>query len=730
MNMLPAALAYAQRLNWPVFPVHGIVEGKCACGKPGCDRPGKHPIGRLVPHGLKDASTDPEVITRWWRDSPTANIGIVTGAESGIVVLDVDTIKAGDESLFDLERDHGKLPETVMAITGSGGFHYLFQHPGAGVKVKNSVDNLGVGLDVRGDGGYIVVSPSLHISGRRYEWESSCRPLEADIAPLPGWLFEKIKAAKPAKPKGVADSDIQLSPLMVARIRAALMYVRSEDRDQWVEVGMSLHSTGAGQQAYGLWCEWAQQSDKFDAVDSARVWRSFTADKTGKPDGIITLKRLFTRAMESGWLPPSGNDGIPPQADESLSPESCGIDPDQDWKAGLICKINRKTGEVSYPCRAHNLISIIDHDAAWIGRLEFDEFRQQITDRGAEFTDAHEIELKAWFEQHWIEGEVKTSVVREAVCAVANRHPVHPVRDKLAALAWDGVERLPTFFTDFCGTPFTPYSEAVGRALFVSAVARIFKPGCKVDTMVVLEGSQGIGKSRLIQVLFGANWHCDITEAPGNLDFYQNLRGKWVGEFSELGSLGKADQNRVKQALSGTHDTYRASYGRNSRTYPRQFIFTGSTNKKEYLQDETGARRYLPVECAEIDIEAVTPLVSQLWAEAVCRHQAGEKWWDIPDAADEQDQRYQADSWEDYVSAYLDKRIGDGSDPFTREIRVTVSDVLEFGLFLKIEKHGKSEQTRVGAIMARLKWRLKRETTGTVRKKYYVPPVKTTTCHT
>lgn len=700
MNMLPAALAYAQRLNWPVFPVQGISNGHCTCGNPQCDRPGKHPMGNLVPHGLKDASTDSDVITRWWREAPWANIGVVTGAVSRLAVLDVDVVKGGDDSLFDIERDYGKLPETVMALTGSGGFHYLFAHPGGKTRIKNSVDNLGIGLDIRGDGGYIVVAPSLHISGRQYAWEESCKPLVAAIADLPPWLLAKIRDDRKVKAHsaGPGPSAIHLTPTAVGRIRAALVYIQSDDRDQWLEAGMALHSTGAGQQAYGIWCEWAQQSDKFDLADSSRVWKSF------KSDGGITLKTVFAKARSAGWVEPSDE-----SAEPDISPEDCGIDVDEDWKARLITKINHKTGDVSIPCRAHNLILILDHHSLWAGRLALDEFRQQITDRGMEWTDAAEIELKAWLEKNWITDEVKTATLREAVGVIASRHIVHPVRDWLTALEWDRVERLPTFFTDFCGTPFTPYSEAVARSLFVSAVARIMKPGTKVDTMVCLEGAQGLGKSKLVQAIFGAAWHCEITEAPGSLDFYQNLRGKWIGEFSELSAMGRVDQNRVKQALTQTQDTYRASYGRHSRTYPRQFVFIGNTNKHEYLMDETGARRYLPIECTEIDADAVESIRDQLFAEAMTRYRAGEKWWDIPGAEKEQDARYQQDVWEEKIADWL-----------RGKLKVTVLEVMEECLALKSDRQGRSEQTRIGMILRRLKWAVKQETTGD-RRRFYIP---------
>lgn len=406
--------------------------------------------------------------------------------------------------------------------------------------------------------------------------------------------------------------------------------------------------------------------------------------------------------------------------DEPVTPDACGIPLEDRWKFELIQERNDKTGKTTTPCRVHNLILILENAPEWRGRVQFDEFRQWITKDGQEFIDADEIELKAWLEKTWIDGEVKTPTVREAILAVAYRHAHHPPREKLNALVWDGEERIPTFFTDFCGTPFSAYSVAVAQSFFVSAVARILQPGCKVDTMVVLEGEQGIGKSRLIQALFGSLWHCDITQAPNNLDFYQNLRGKWIGEFSDLGALGKVDQNVIKQALTITHDTYRASYGRNSRSYPRQYIFVGNTNKSEYLADETGARRYLPIVCNAINVEGVLPIRGQLWAEAVHRYRAGEKWHEIPDAKAEQDLRYMVDSWEDYIRPWLGRQEQMG------QARVTISEVLELALFIKIERHDRGAQTRVGNILHRLGWRKKQEVSGK-RLRFYVPmPEKST----
>jgi hypothetical protein len=159
-----AALVYAQRLGWPVFP---------------CKPRGKVP---LSPSGFKNATTDPHMIALWWKNWPDANIGIPTGKVSGFDVLDVD--EGGDDTLADLVTEHGEIPDTVESLTGGGGRHILYRHQDG---VRNSARRL-PGLDIRGEGGYIIAAPSVHESGRQYHWEHSSRPGEAEIAKWPDWL--------------------------------------------------------------------------------------------------------------------------------------------------------------------------------------------------------------------------------------------------------------------------------------------------------------------------------------------------------------------------------------------------------------------------------------------------------------------------------------------------------------------------------------------------------------
>lgn len=167
-----AALTYA-RNGVPVFPVWNPTEdGGCACPKgQHCRNPAKHPMGDLVPHGLLEATTDLDKIREWWTRYRQANIGMPTGARSGVVVLDVDPEKGGFRTFKALIRRYGVLPRTRAVHTGGGGLHFYFEPPG--FHTRNSAGKLGPGLDIRGDGGYVLLPPSVHAKNRTYTWQET-----------------------------------------------------------------------------------------------------------------------------------------------------------------------------------------------------------------------------------------------------------------------------------------------------------------------------------------------------------------------------------------------------------------------------------------------------------------------------------------------------------------------------------------------------------------------------
>ena len=285
---LDYALNYAS-IGWSVLPLHFITERGCSCGKK-CKSPGKHPIES---GGFKQATIDQVKIESWWRKHPNANIGVATGEKSGIFVLDIDPKNGGDDSLDKIEAEYEKVADSVLAITGSKGKHFVFKYPGEIGKCKTE---LYPGVDTRGDGGYIVVAPSNHSSGTEYFWDSEADPLEGAIpVDAPQWLLQKLSENKPIAKTSV--DAIRLSNQEIKRIRAALVYIPADNRDDWLKAGMALHSTNADDQAFGLWAEWSQQSEKFDLSDQRSKWDGFDIG------GGLSIASLFALAKSHGWLP-------------------------------------------------------------------------------------------------------------------------------------------------------------------------------------------------------------------------------------------------------------------------------------------------------------------------------------------------------------------------------------------------------------------------------------------
>lgn len=200
MSCLAAAIEYAKR-GFRVFPLHSVRDGVCTCqpwrdqkGKGPCSTPGKHPRFR---NWQERASCDPTAIEEMWWNHKGSNVGIATGAASRVFVLDVDPKNGGEDSIDALVARHGLIPDTLQAVTGSGGKHYYFAHPGP--PVKNGVALL-PGLDIRGDGGLVVAPPSVHLSGRRYEWDGLAEFADMPVLPAPDWLLELMNG-KPANNK-------------------------------------------------------------------------------------------------------------------------------------------------------------------------------------------------------------------------------------------------------------------------------------------------------------------------------------------------------------------------------------------------------------------------------------------------------------------------------------------------------------------------------------------------
>lgn len=281
----------------------------------------------------------------------------------------------------------------------------------------------------------------------------------------------------------------------------------------------------------------------------------------------------------------------------------------------------------------------------------------------------------------------------------ARERRYHPVREYLEGLAWDGQDRVRGWLATYLGAEATPYAASIGTMFLVAMVARIFRPGCKADYMMVLEGEQGVMKSTACAALAG-QWYSDnLPDITAGKDVQQHLTGKWVVEVSEMSAMSRAEDTALKSFISRQVEQFRPSYGRLEVHRPRQCVFIGTTNKPTYLRDETGGRRYWPIRTGRIDIAALTRDRDQLMAEAVVLFREGERWW--PDRAferehirPEQEARFEPDAWEELVADWL-----------TAQVNVTPTEVARHALHMDGQRIGRSDSLRITAILERLGWR-------------------------
>lgn len=276
-------------------------------------------------------------------------------------------------------------------------------------------------------------------------------------------------------------------------------------------------------------------------------------------------------------------------------------------------------------------------------------------------------------------------------------HSFHPVQEFLDPLEWDGSSRVPTWLPDYLGVDDSSYARAVGQCWLISAVARIFEPGCKVDAILVLESTQGLGKSSAFRIL-GGPWFTDEIADLGSKDAALGTMGAWLIELAELDSMSRSEVGKIKAFLSRNVDRFRPPYGRRLIEAPRQCVFAGSVNHNSYLRDETGARRFWPVECHNIDLEALRRDRDQLWAEAVALYRAGHKWWLDPDlekhAKREQADRFEGGAWDELIAKWVDEK----------EF-VTVTEILEQCIAKPRGSWGQADRIAVARTLRSLEWK-------------------------
>ena len=615
-------------VGWPVLP---------------CD--GKNP-NVLGSDWQRKATSDEQTITRWYTQIGRANnVGVLTGEK--FFVLDIDRKHGGYEALDAILRDYsGQMPETLQQISGGGGRHFFFQIP-PGETIRSC--KIRPGVEIKGYHGFLVVEPSVHPdTGERYVFDDlENRP----ILPAPEWLLKIVRAGgenRSARPGATREPDVL--PAVIPK---------GTQHDHLVSLAGSLRARGAESDEIfaALWaCNQKRCEEPGPEENIRRIAESFMKYS---PKQSKKAELELRRAHESERVRSVIEVGKPY------------ADPMYRAPGGKL-ELSPTTGR---PERTlFNAIAALEYAPHWHGKLAYNEFTMRVM-AGADLCggripagriigDLEIIEIMNYMQG--MDGlHVSKDVTIDAVRRVAGDNSSHPVRNYLNGLTWDGVERSSTWLIDYLGVEDSLYTRAVGRKWLVSAVARIMEPGCKVDVCLILEGKQAKGKSTALRAIAGNEWFSDNLGDISNKDTLLSFRGRWIVEIAEIDRIFIRESSEIKDFISKQSDVFRPPYGREAVEVPRQFVFGGSTNKDDYLRDETGGRRFWPVPVGDVNVDALRRDRDQLWAEAVWLYREGEMWWISPQDEElarqteaAQRARYEGDPWEQAVLAYVEKMDG------------------------------------------------------------------------
>jgi len=351
-------------------------------------------------------------------------------------------------------------------------------------------------------------------------------------------------------------------------------------------------------------------------------------------------------------------------------------------------------------CNLDNVVRVLENDPEFVGKIWYDEFVDSIITTwhgdARKWIDVDDTNLQLYMQRSIGLSKVTEQMAHAAVKLAAFRNIKNECKEYLCSRVWDTQQRLNYVMAEAFGADPCTYSSDVGRCWFISMVARVLNPGCKVDTVPVLEGKQGKGKSTALGII-GGKWFTECHESVLTKDFYGVLDGYMLVEISEMHSFKKAEVDRVKGIISCRVDRYRSSYGRNTQDHPRKTVLACTTNRDDWQNDDTGARRFWPILCKDINLEWLENNRDQLFAEAVHLYKLGVCWWDVntEDQERETNARRDVDSWEPLINDWLTAR---GRD------KVTITEVLKECLQIEIGQHDQRLQKRVGRALRALGW--------------------------
>jgi predicted P-loop ATPase len=484
------------------------------------------------------------------------------------------------------------------------------------------------------------------------------------------------------------------------RLRSALAAIPNEDDaeldyDEWWRVMAALHSADdGGADSFELAHEFSERSSKYDpAFLEKKVWPYLR----GERDQVITVNTIYGMASEHGWAPPAAD----PDEFEALPPAKTKPLPAFD-----------RTKEGQIKNTLPNVVKAIDRSDFCGWRVRRDTFRDEImlapdgTDEWRQLTDDDYTEMRLGIEHRDFK-PVSQEMMRQVVSLIARDQQFDSAIHWLDRLPWDGTPRVERFLADYFGVEQTAYHRAVSLYWWTAHAGRVLDPGIKADMAPILIGTQGVGKSSALEAMVPDPDHFfDLDlDAKGD-DVARMIRGRLLGEMGELKGMHSREVEHVKAFLSKRFEKWTPKYKELTVTFPRRCVFVGTTNQVEFLADETGERRFLPVEVGPADVAAVERDRGQLWAEArEWFKRDGIHWQEAERLGREVHEKHKVvDPWHGPVERWLD---GDSEEledldavPTSRWDSVfTTEEVLRSAIGLESRQAQNRDDKRVAAIL-------------------------------
>lgn len=494
------------------------------------------------------------------------------------------------------------------------------------------------------------------------------------------------------------------------KVRSALFSIPNDDEligpdyDEFRNLVFSVHeATGGSEEGFEVLQEWAEQNPKHHKDPKflrERIW-DYIKD-ADKRSVAITRGTLYAMAGRSGWFPPTTTDGFDDVADvkrvEVKEPEP------------LPAFRREKNGRIS--AVVGNLLLALRREDITGSQIAYDAFRDEImlaqpgTRDWRPFRDADYVWLRDRLEM----GSngfmpIGKEMLRDVVAAVASEREFDSAQLWLTGLPHDGVSRIDTFLTDYFGVEDNDYHRAVSRYMWTAMAGRVLEPGVKADMVPIFVGHQGAGKSTVIESLVPSpDFFCEVAFSEKDDDLARKMKGKLIAEIGELRGLHTREIEAIKAFITRRHENWVPKFKEFATAYPRRLLFIGSTNAEQFLADETGNRRWLPVGVGKVDVEGVRRVVLELWAEArELFLRGGVAYQEAERLGAGQHQAYKVvDGWSEVVRQWLETPEFEVDGVPTMPVGVTTLQALVGALRFDAARVSRKDEMRMGAVLREL----------------------------